>query len=263
MDVATPPKPRRKPTPNLTPAEAKRALYIDFEGRKGHPPELLGVTTVSGGPRATKVWQYVTDPRFGSLVDGTGIVLLPLPEAIERILVRARSKNRLIVAWSIHELDIVREYSPDHLEEFEARFVNAKRFAVRWRNSCHGGRRPPTNQLADFMKLIGYAVPERAGPGRAAETIKIIHKAFAKGRSAAELTPNQKQRWLDLREHNRHDCAAMRRICRLAADDLAAAGLPASDHRLALRDASWATTASRSSTDVPHRQMRCAPANLP
>ena len=34
----------------LTPDEARRALYIDFEGRKGGPPVLLGCTTQIARP---------------------------------------------------------------------------------------------------------------------------------------------------------------------------------------------------------------------
>ena len=51
-----------------------------------------------------------------------------------------RSSDRLIVAWSERELDVVREYCPQHLDRFEARFRNAREFAVRWRNKCHDGR---------------------------------------------------------------------------------------------------------------------------
>ncbi len=33
---------------------------------------------------------------------------------------------------------------PDLIARFEARFVNARRIAERWRNKCHGGTKPPT-----------------------------------------------------------------------------------------------------------------------
>ena len=40
-------------TKRLSAAEALRALYIDFEGRKDEPPVLLGVTAGVGGPART------------------------------------------------------------------------------------------------------------------------------------------------------------------------------------------------------------------
>ena len=106
-------------------------------------------------------------------------------------------------------------------ERFEARFRNAREFAVRWRNKCHDGRRPPTNTLADYLALIGYRVPERAGPGRVGETIEILQRVLLRGRRVSDLTDKQLRRWDDLREHNRHDCTGMRQVTILAADEIA------------------------------------------
>ena len=122
-------------------------------------------------------------------------MLLPLPDAVERILVRAEAKDRLIVAWSEHELNIVKEHCPEKLERFEPRFVNARRVAVRWRNKCHAGKRPDENTLAAYLDLIGYPVAPGAGPGRAGETIRIVRTSLEKGRGLAGLTENQLHRW--------------------------------------------------------------------
>ena len=110
----------------ITPDEARRALYIDFEGRKGAPPVLLGCTRRSRLRTSDTVWQAVTEPRLTPFAVADGIESLALPEAVERILVRAEKRDRLIVAWTEHELDVVREYCPEELERFEARFRNAR-----------------------------------------------------------------------------------------------------------------------------------------
>ena len=112
-------------------------------------------------------------------------------------------------------------YCPEKLDRFQSRFVNARAFAVRWRNRCHAGKKPPTNSLADYLALIEYRVSEGAGPGLAGETIRIVRKALEKGRGIEGLTENQLRRWGDLREHNLHDCAGMRRVCLLAAREVA------------------------------------------
>lgn len=118
----------------LTPQEARQALYIDFEGRKDAAPVLLGCAHRSGKGVKPWVWQAVTDPLFEPLTRiDDDIELLPLLGAVERILQRAEAKDRLIVAWSEHELDVVKEYCPQHLARFEARYVNARTFAVYWR----------------------------------------------------------------------------------------------------------------------------------
>ena len=205
----------------ITPDEARRALYIDFEGRKGEPPVLLGCTRRSRLRTSDTVWQAVTEPRLTPFAIADGIEALELHEAVERILVRAEKRDRLIVAWSEHELDVVREYCPELLERFEARFRNARDFAERWRNKCRAGVKPPTGALADYLWLTGYEVPDGAGPGRVGDTIRILLDALGRGRRVSDITDKQLQRWDQLREHNRHDCAGMRSVTIQAADEIA------------------------------------------
>lgn len=207
----------------LAPEEAQRALYIDFEGRKDQPPVLLGCAHRAGRGAPPWVWQCVTDPVFEPLTTADDdIELLPLPDAVERILQRADAKGRLIVAWSEHELNVVKTYCPEHLERFEPRFVNARAVAVHWRNACHGGDRPASNELADYLALIGYEVEAEAGPGQAAETIKRVATSLEKGRGLAGMTDDQRRRWSALRRHNLRDCHGMKRVCVLAANEVAA-----------------------------------------
>ena len=202
---------------NLSPDEARRALYIDFEGSKDRPPILLGRTRWS---KPSRVWQVITDPAFAPLADAEELPLLSLSDGIDQLLRMAEKKERLIVAWSIHELDVVREYCPEHYERFEDRFVNAKLLASRWRTNCYGGDKPPTKDLATYSSSVGYQVPPEAGTGEVGTTIKVLSKALESGRNYDKLTANQKRRWTNLRDHNRHDCAGMRTICLKAAREL-------------------------------------------
>jgi hypothetical protein len=185
---------------------------------------LLGCANRPGRGAKPWVWQAVTDGHFEPLATADGIDLLALPEAVERIVRRAERKDRLIVAWSERELNVVKRYCPEHLERFQAKFVNARTVAVHWRNKRHQGRKPATNTLADYLALIEYEVTEGAGPGRAGETIRIVRKALEKRHRIASLTENQLGRWRDLREHNLHDCAGMRTVCLKAAREVTAHG---------------------------------------
>lgn len=217
---------------HLSPQEARQALYLDFEGRKSQPPVLLGLARRPGrnlGPgELPHVWQLVLDPLFAPLASGTDLGRASLPAAIERIVTRAETEERLIVAWSEHELTVVRDYCPPALAaRFERRFVNARAVALHWINACHRDWRPTEQRLADYLALIGYVVPAEAGPGRVGETLEIISNALAKGRGLAGLTPNQLQRWAQLREHNAHDCAGMRQVCLRATKELEARVLAA------------------------------------
>jgi hypothetical protein len=204
-----------------TPAESRSALYIDFEGRKDKPPVLLGRTRRSKVKHSRSVKQVITDESLRPLGEAEGLEVLSLADAVDRILRRAETQGRHIVAWSNHELDIVELYCPEHTDRLRRRYVNARTLMVNWRNSRHGGAKPDTNELQDYLRYLGYEVPESAGPLRAAKSIEILQNALAKGRSVDELTPTQRARWTDLIDHNDHDCAGMRRIFIRAADEMA------------------------------------------
>jgi hypothetical protein len=210
----------------LAPEDARRALYVDFEGQIDQAPVLLGCTRWSRFGQVERVWQAVTDPRFDTIARADGIESLTLSNAVERILQRAERKSRLIVAWTEHELDVVRDHCPEKLDRFQVRFVNARAVAVYWRNKCHGGQKPASNALADYLELVGWPVPEGAGPGVVGTTIAIIRRSLERDPSGRRLTDKQRRRWGALREHNRHDCAGMRRVCLTAAREIAVHNLP-------------------------------------
>lgn len=206
----------RTDTKRMTPDEAQRALYIDFEGRKDRPPVLLGTTHKAS---AHRVHAYLTDRRYDAFaVEGWDV--MSFADAVDHILQRAKAKDRLIVAWTTHERDVVERWAPEHLERFDARFRNALAIAKYWRTTCHDGDKPEKGNLVNYLDLIEYTVPEAAGPGRAAETIQRIDAAFDAGKTPDRLTANQRQRWVDLLAHNAHDCAGMRAVCLKAAEEV-------------------------------------------
>ncbi len=202
----------------LTQAQALRALYVDFEGEKGRPPVLLGVHRRGRGARPFVAYDVLGE-AFGVLADST----LTLHAAITKLVQRAESRDRRIVAWSEHELDVVRTLTDDDpalVARFEARFANARAIAERWRNKCHAGDKPAEGRLVEYLALIGYTVPDEAAAGRVGETIRILRDRLERG---LPLTAVQQRRWDDLLEHNRHDCASMRRVCLRAAREMEAA----------------------------------------
>jgi hypothetical protein len=204
----------------LRPEQATRALYIDFEGQIERPPVLLGCARRSGPDQIPRMWQAVTDRLFEPLAREDGAECLDLSDAVERILQRAEKRDRLIVAWTEHELNVVRTHCPEHLARFESRYVNARLLAVRWRNKRHGGKKPDANTLAAYLGLIGHTVPPGAGVGRTGETIGVLRRSLERDPTGARVTDIQRRRWRDLREHNRHDCAGMRKVCLLATRDI-------------------------------------------
>jgi hypothetical protein len=204
-----------KASKRLSAAEGLRALYIDFEGGKDQPPILLGVHRRGRGSRPY-VQQDVVDQAFAGLVPR----YLPLRDCVENVVRRAEHGGRRIVSWSQHDLNVVRtvrDEDPDLVERFEARYANARAFAEYWRNRLHNGEKPEVGRLADYLALIGYAVPAEAEPGHVGDTIRDLRPRLERG---LPLTASQQARWDRLVEHNRFDCAGMRAVCLRASREL-------------------------------------------
>ena len=145
---------------------------------------------------------------------------MTLSAAVERILGKAVKDNRQIIAWSEHELNVVKTHCPEQLERFQNRFVNALAYAKYWRNKCHNRDKPEPATLASYLALVGHVVPDEAVGGTVGKTIRIVRKALEKGRGIDGMTENQLRRWEFLREHNHHDCVGMRKVCVVAAGEL-------------------------------------------
>lgn len=199
----------------LSTADALRALYIDFEGQKDQPPVLLGVLRRGGKGSTPFVHHDVVDEAFASL----GMPAISLRDAVEKAVLRAEHGDRRIVSWSQHDLEVVRTLRDDAklIARFESRYANALSIAKRWRNRLYDGAKPASGRLGDYLALIGYPVPEDAAPGHVGESIRVLRHRLERGLSP---TTAQQARWNRLVEHNRHDCAGMRRVCIRATTEL-------------------------------------------
>jgi hypothetical protein len=196
----------------LSAAEARNALYIDFEGQKDKPPVFLGVLRRPGRGPQPFVQPAVVDETFGRLTGSW----LGLRDAVANVVVRAEARDRRIVSWSEHDLEVVRSLrseDPELVARFEARYGNARAVAQRWRNRCHDGDKPGVGRLADYLALIGYPVSEDAAPGHVGDTIRLLRPRLERG---LPLSRAQLGRWERLVEHNRRDCDGMRDVCLLA-----------------------------------------------
>ena len=203
----------------LTAHEARRALYIDFEGQQDRAPVLLGILRRRGRAAEPSVFQVVIDPDF----DAAGPALRELRRAIEIVVIRAEARERRIVSWSEHDLEVVRrlrDEDPDLVARFERRYANALAVAKRWASKLHPETKPACGELGGYLGMIGYAVPSVAGPGHVGDTIRALRPALAAGRP---LSSRQKARWSRLLSHNRHDCAGMRAVAVLATAEIEAA----------------------------------------
>ena len=194
---------------HMTEAEARRALYVDFEGPKDGPPILIGVLR-------KRVQQYVVDAMFAP----AGPNHVELLEAVRGLVARAERKDRRIVSWSEHDLKIAKALeSLDHdlVKAFEARWVNGLRLAERWASRSEGVKRPKYSSLENYLDLIDFSVPIEAEPGHVGDTIRQMRPTLE---GCRQITKNQSEHWANLLEHNRFDCVGMKTVCVRATSDI-------------------------------------------
>jgi len=202
----------------MTPQEARRAIYIDYEGSKGRDPTLLGVL-VEGDLR-----QVVIDPAFHVCVGKRGASCTEAGDhrqSVADLVAKADRERRHIVSWSEHDrkvMAVVLERDGKSLELLGRWHANAIPLAKPW-----GKRRLPhlkkgQHTLQRYLRLARYRVDERFGENVAGKALRYLRPQLEEGRSYGELSEGARKRWRALVGHNRHDCIGMAEVVRRAAE---------------------------------------------
>jgi hypothetical protein len=198
--------------------EARRGIYIDFEGRQTGPPVLLGVLWVSRQRREPRLVRYVVDPGFRSAAAPPRTQVRPLSRAIELLVKRATDQGRLIIGWSSHELDIVQNFCPEMADRFETVYRDSKRVAKRWRSikqpdlDIERDERKRKHRLDAYAAIFGLPRPMDLG-------LKDVGMALGRIGSALEssdfgrIADRRKLEWEMILRHNEFDCRATRHVC--------------------------------------------------
>ena len=225
----------------LTPEEAARAIYLDFEGTEKEDPSLLGSVFVPGRRlRSDQALRYQVDilepalaPAVDAVVNNGRAAMLcrcrSITTALSDLVGRAEKQDRWLVSWSERERDAVRDARLPHdlAARFDARWVNGIGMAKRWKAQDHPhvtfdrdvarGR----HQLVRYFDLAGYAPSEMGRATAPSDAIRRVRKGLARAGAFDGLTSGQKEQWLGLIAHNFDDCAGMRQVLISAAAALA------------------------------------------
>ena len=227
----------------MTSAEAQRAIYVDFEGRTKEDPVLLGVLYAEGrtriDPNRVVLRHDIIDRTFEPLhrvdpLETEEYVYRYDSEvrhhwiAIREVVRRAENQDRLIVAWSQHELLLVQKAcQADGLDKtFETHFRDGKATAKRWLRDFHPDQEPPHNahsgshKLAHYMDVVGWVVPPEFGAGNVGANLKLLRGALEKGKTWDTFTDSQRHAWHQVVGHNMHDCLGLRDVVTRAAGEL-------------------------------------------
>ena len=205
---------------SLTRDEARRAIWLAFEGGINKLTSLAGVL-VEGRYSA-----IILHPDFGSLAKNRKLIQRSLGDFVRDTLTTAARENRVVAAWSEHELNQMEEFDEGILE---ACYRNANKLVLNFfvkkrpktmkklrkqnkKDKAEGKRRNSNVGLKDLLGLdyIKYNYPSRFKSFKPAKTISRMDDQLARhGGNYRKVATGAKRAFTQLIRYNEHDCRGM------------------------------------------------------
>lgn len=203
----------------ITPAEAERAIYLDYEGNMDRPPTLVG-WMVDGALQGA-----IVEPGFATCAGRWRVKHIGVchhAERISRLINLAQEENRLIVSWSEHDHRIMSNALDSTCRErLDQVYRNAIPTARRW-HWYTSSTRAVNGSLAYFLDVMGYPVPTMYGPNVVGDGLRLIRKQLEEGRGYQALTPKAREGWRAVVKHNMHDLQGMEWVTTVASNAMSA-----------------------------------------
>ena len=212
----------------LRAAEAKRAVFIDFEGTRRDLPSLLGVYIAGKKSFSQTVMEQALYPAvlYKSPKIGWRVKAVGPAEALEKLRCVVESSRLRVFAWTTLEqrtiIKLLKGF-PELREFWKDRVEDAIPYGKAWKRRVHPevklsrkkGRGP--NTLENYEKLIGFKRHTIHGWGLTGKRVRGVRAALAKRGSMKKLTRTQKGYWTNLLIHNKDDCRGMAEVMRVVA----------------------------------------------
>ena len=219
----------------LTPVEAQRAIYIDFEGFKDESPSFMGWVWAVG--------RKASDDNITCIHDIHKVELHPvideytpslpgikhyeqrdysLSQSINDLARRAFQQDRRIVSWSTHEINKVAEaeLEDELLEMFRVNYRDGKVTAKTWFKQLGEDTSNQSNKLVRYLERANYPLTEDYGLGQTTKRLKSVISGLDTRGSWSQLLSSQKTNWENLLLHNFVDCHGLRHVVKLAANTI-------------------------------------------
>lgn len=216
--------------PKIDLEKVSKAIYIDFEGNVNREPTFLGSLHFDNETGTKVLTQYVHEDIFCHAAKiKPQCVNKSIEEAFEYLGTIAHREDRIFLAWSTHEKQIIEKFisTKKTRDSVLSRLFDSKRIARRWKNIRYRDvifERIPgqgRHRLSEYMDLIGYQVPSNARAGNTGQRLRAVRKQLVRHSGDYEkLTAVTKGKWTKVLSHNYHDCVGMREVTLTAMNDL-------------------------------------------
>ena len=195
----------------ISAADARRAIFVAFEGARNEPPAVVGVLT------ETDFIQFVCDRTLMPAAAEKDLPLLDFAEVADLVGSRCRSEMRHLVADSADILATINHFGPVDLSE---RFIDGLQLGAVWVASNHPAfKLPEPLRLADLLPLISFPRAPSLGHQKSAKRLRAVRTMIERKGSYEELTGTVKGQWTKLLRHNESACRGLQAVVVAAGDD--------------------------------------------
>jgi hypothetical protein len=202
-------KNNQKKAPTLS--EAVRAIYIDFEGFTDRLPSFMGLQIDEN------FQQIVFDDSLTIAAQAKGLQIAAFEHCMESMIATSVRENRLIAAYSEHELRVIQKYAGLNISD---RYLDARKVAKYWFRKCHADHHSPGTGLKDFLRFINYERGAYLGERKSTKRIRAVATMLASKGSYSGLTTTVKAQWTKVLEHNKIDVQGMKSLMSMACKEL-------------------------------------------
>jgi hypothetical protein len=117
----------------ITPQEARRGVYLDFEGHLEGPPVLAG--RLIG--ESDFAWTVFDETFFGAARDGTERAATGnLGDYLEDLVSLCEKQDRRLICFTEHELDVIRTVGGALFQRACSLYRNTNLLAKQWFTTC-------------------------------------------------------------------------------------------------------------------------------
>jgi len=200
---------RKNPHALISSKEASKAIYIDFEGFVDKPPTLIGILIED------HFEQIIFEDGLRSAADAKGMRVSSLNEVIDKLYSVCADEGRLIVAYSQHEINVIRKYTNRDISDI---YRDARMIARRWKSICFDRSAPirKCKALKDYLTYLEFPRGSYLGEKKSTARIKAVLEMSKRRGNYDALTPVVKAKWTKLLEHNQIDCIGMKALVETA-----------------------------------------------
>lgn len=178
--------------------EAKKAIYIDFEGFVKEAPSLVGVLIENN------FVQVVLDETLKIAADFKQLATINGKDYMQSIIALALKENRKIIAFSNLEKEQCFYWYGFDISNI---YINANTIAKKWKKNFLPEIKEKCSGLKDYEKLTGFKRGRDTGDQKNTSCIRAIRRDLEKWGTLKNKGP--KRHWTNLLKHNKNDIYGM------------------------------------------------------